>query len=42
MIPKAKRKTPMQEAVLGRLRSTVASSSPGSKLPTVRQLIADS
>ncbi len=41
MTTKPKRDTPMQEAVLQRLRDKVAQAAAGSKLPTVRQLIAD-
>lgn len=41
MISKKRRDTPMQETVLDRLRDLARQSPAGSKLPTVRQLIAD-
>ena len=40
-VSKKRSETPIQGAVLDRLRSLTEQSSPGSKLPTVRKLIAD-
>ena len=41
MTLKKQRDTPMQEAVLDRLRDLIRQYPAGSKLPTVRQLIVD-